>query len=91
VPPAKAREEISGSKKKLEDLFGHPISSFCYPYGDWDPAVRDMVMEAGYSVAYTTAAGVNTASDSPFELKRFTARYPSRGIKAILSRLRISP
>lgn len=88
VPAAKAREEISGSKKKLEDLFGRPIRYFCYPYGDWNDAVRDMVMEAGYSAAFTTAAGVNMPSDSPFALKRFTARYPSWGIKTILSRLR---
>jgi hypothetical protein len=30
---------------------------------------------------------VNSPADSPFALKRFTARYPSRNLKAFWSRL----
>jgi peptidoglycan/xylan/chitin deacetylase (PgdA/CDA1 family) len=88
IPIAQAREEISASKKKLEDLFGVPIEHFCYPYGDWNEAVRDIVITAGYKTAFTTVAGINLTGDSPFALKRFTARYPSRNLKAIWSRLR---
>jgi peptidoglycan/xylan/chitin deacetylase (PgdA/CDA1 family) len=77
-----AREEISASRKKLEDLFGRPVRHFCYPYGDWNPAVRDLVIAAGYQTACTTEAGINTAADSPWALRRFTARYPSRGWKS---------
>ena len=87
LPPAQAREEISASKKKLEDLFGRPIRHFCYPYGEWNEVIRGLVQEAGYETACTTEPGVNTAADSPFALKRFTARYPSRNLKAIWSRL----
>jgi peptidoglycan/xylan/chitin deacetylase (PgdA/CDA1 family) len=81
-------EEISASRKKLENLFGRPIEHFCYPYGDCNEAVRDLVMEAGYKTACTTISGVNTAAVSPFELKRFTARYPSRNLKAVWATLR---
>jgi peptidoglycan/xylan/chitin deacetylase (PgdA/CDA1 family) len=87
IPPEQAREEIFSSKKKLEDLFGVPIEHFCYPYGDWNKTVSDLVIPAGYKTAFTTIPGVNTPSDSSFELKRFTARYPSRNLKAIWSRL----
>jgi peptidoglycan/xylan/chitin deacetylase (PgdA/CDA1 family) len=87
LPPRQAREEIFASKKKLEDLFGRPIRHFCYPYGDWNEVIRELVREAGYETACTTGPGVNTAADSPFALKRFTARYPSRNLKAIWSRL----
>ena len=83
-----AREEITASRKKLEDMFGRPIRHFCYPYGDWNEAVRDLVAAAGYQTACTTQPGVNTPNDSAFALKRFTARYPSRNLKAIWSRLR---
>jgi peptidoglycan/xylan/chitin deacetylase (PgdA/CDA1 family) len=86
--PARAEEEISASRKALEDLFGRPIEHFCYPYGDWNERVRDFVVAAGYKTACTTGAGVNTAADSPFALKRFTARYPSRNLKAWWSRVR---
>jgi len=83
----RAREEIVVSKKKLEDLFGRPIEHFCYPYGDWNHAIRDLVAEAGYKTAFTTQSGINLPGESPFLLKRFTARYPSRNLKAIWSRL----
>jgi peptidoglycan/xylan/chitin deacetylase (PgdA/CDA1 family) len=82
-----AREEITASRKKLEDLFGRPIEHFCYPYGDWNDAVRELVIEAGYKTACTTDAGVNTTSNSPFALRRFTARYASRNLKNIGARV----
>ncbi len=88
LSPGQAREEITASRKKLEDLFGRKIEHFCYPFGDWNEAVRDLVQEAGYRTACTVQAGVNTATDSSFSLKRFTARYPSRSFKALWARLR---
>ena len=87
LSPAAAREEITASRKKLEDLFSRPVEDFCYPYGDWNEAVRDLVMAAGYKTACTIIPGVNTPEVSPFALKRFTARYPSRNLKAVWSRL----
>lgn len=85
---AKAREEIAGSKKALEDRFGVRIEHFCYPYGDWNETVCDLVAKAGYVTACTTEPGVNTTSGSPLTLKRFTARYASRNLKALWRRLR---
>ncbi len=87
ISPAAAREEIFGSKRALEDKFGRRIDHFCYPYGDWNEAVQDLVMEAGYRTACITKRGVNTPAESPFALKRFTARYPSRSLKSIWKRL----
>ena len=84
---AQAREEVTASRKKLEDLFSRPILHFCYPYGDWNEAVRDLVAAAGYKTACTTDAGVNTAAESPLSLKRFTARYRSRTLKGVGERL----
>jgi peptidoglycan/xylan/chitin deacetylase (PgdA/CDA1 family) len=86
---AEAREEISASKKKLEDLFGRPIHHFCYPYGDWNETVRNLVMAAGYRTACTTVAGVNVPGQSPYTLKRFTARYPSRSLTEMWARMRM--
>jgi peptidoglycan/xylan/chitin deacetylase (PgdA/CDA1 family) len=88
LPVAEAREEIAASRKKLEDRFGVPVEHFCYPYGDCNERVRDLVEAAGYKTACTTESGVNTSTDSPFTLKRLTARYASRNVKAFFSRLR---
>jgi peptidoglycan/xylan/chitin deacetylase (PgdA/CDA1 family) len=82
-----AREEIFVSKKKLEDTFGVAIEHFCYPYGDWNEAVRDLVVEAGYRTACTTAFGVNTAATPPMALRRLTVRYPTRTLRALKARL----
>lgn len=81
IPATQAREEIFGSKKKLEDGFGREIEHFCYPYGDWNPAIRDIVAEAGYKSACTTKFGLNTAEADRFALKRITVRYPSLKLK----------
>jgi peptidoglycan/xylan/chitin deacetylase (PgdA/CDA1 family) len=88
VSPSIASEEISASRRKLEDLFGRPVLHFCYPYGDCNEVVRDLVQNAGYQTACTTLPGLNTSAVSHFGLKRFTARYPSRNLKAIWSRWR---
>ena len=82
-----AQEEITASKKKLEDSFGVPVNDFCYPYGDWNEAVRDLVMEAGYSTACTTEFGVNTPATPRLALRRITVRHPSRSLKALKARL----
>jgi peptidoglycan/xylan/chitin deacetylase (PgdA/CDA1 family) len=65
-----AREQVMGSKKKLEDTFGVAVRHFAYPGGKWSPMARDLVREAGYATACTTAFGVNTAQTPRFELRR---------------------
>lgn len=89
LPAAQAREEISASKKKLEDLFGRGVQHFCYPFGDWNESVRDLVVEAGYRTACTTMAGVNVPGAPLYTLKRFTARYPSRSFREMWARVRM--
>lgn len=79
-----AREEIFSSKKKLEDLFGVRIRHFCYPYGDYDLEIRDLVQEAGYETACTTRPGLHDGSAHALELPRLTARYASRNLRNVL-------
>jgi peptidoglycan/xylan/chitin deacetylase (PgdA/CDA1 family) len=78
IPLAQAREEIAASKKMLEDLFGQPICHFAYPYGDWNAAVRDLVIEAGFETACTTETGINVVGQDRWTLGRYLARRPSR-------------
>lgn len=90
VSTSQAREEIIGSKKKLEDIFGRAVEHFCYPYGDWNPEIRDFVAEAGYKSACITKFGVNTPEADRFALTRITVRYPSRKLKNLGAWLRSS-
>jgi peptidoglycan/xylan/chitin deacetylase (PgdA/CDA1 family) len=82
-----AQEEIFASKKKLEDTFGAAVEDFCYPYGDWNEAVRDLVIEAGYRWACTTDYGVNTPAIPPWGLRRIMVRHPTRSLKVLRERL----
>ena len=76
-----AEEEITASKKFLEDTFGVAIRHFCYPYGDFNPAIEDLVARAGYETACGSQIGVNGPQISPYGLRRYLARYPSRRLK----------
>jgi peptidoglycan/xylan/chitin deacetylase (PgdA/CDA1 family) len=87
VSKREAAEEILACKKKLEDQFGVPIRHFCYPYGDWNEPIRDLVREAGYDTACTTEFGVNTTATPPLELRRIMARHRSISIKSIKASL----
>lgn len=81
------REEIITSKKKLEDIFGIPVPHFCYPYGNWNDAIRDVVLEAGYQTACTTEFGVNTPETPKLTLNRIAARHQTRSLKSLKARL----
>lgn len=70
LSPPQAREEIFASKKLLEDSFGVEVRHFCYPYGSWNPAVRELVAEAGYATGCTMRFGVNPATADKFALRR---------------------
>jgi peptidoglycan/xylan/chitin deacetylase (PgdA/CDA1 family) len=82
-----AREEISASRKKLEDRFGIPIEHFAYPYGDYSEATVELVREAGFQTAVTMHRGINGPTDEALELKRWTARYESLTLKNLLRRI----
>jgi len=81
-----AREEIFSCKKKLEDRFGIPMEHFAYPYGDYNETTVELVQEAGFQTACTMHRGINLSDTSPFELMRWTARYPSRTFRNFLRR-----
>jgi peptidoglycan/xylan/chitin deacetylase (PgdA/CDA1 family) len=65
-----AIEEIAGSKKMLEDITGHAIQHFCYPYGRFEQRHREMATETGYRTATTTVRGRAKTNDDLMQLKR---------------------
>jgi peptidoglycan/xylan/chitin deacetylase (PgdA/CDA1 family) len=70
VRPDRLAFELSASRARLRDALGRDADLFCYPNGDYDAAVRDAVIRAGYRAAVTTDAGLNSAGDCAFTLKR---------------------
>jgi len=74
LAPADAREEISGSRRALEDVLGRPVRAFAYPHGAFDDATEARVRDAGYAAVATTVPGPNPPGTSAFRLRRVTLR-----------------
>lgn len=64
--------ELRTSKAELEDILGHPVGSFAYPYGKYDERVVDAVRSAGYAAACTTRTGWATRDGDPYRLRRLS-------------------
>jgi peptidoglycan/xylan/chitin deacetylase (PgdA/CDA1 family) len=64
------RREIFDSKTLLEHALGVPIDFFVYPYGRYNAKVEQMVKDAGYKLALTTAYGIYVSPSSLFETSR---------------------
>lgn len=56
--------EVRGSKQDLEDLLGHPVRYFAYPYGSVDRRVQHATAAAGYDGAVLSEPGrITDATD----------------------------
>lgn len=64
--------ELTDSKAVLEDVLGNEVSSFAYPYGDWDTRCAEAVRAAGYRQACTTRTGWALRDGNPYTLRRLT-------------------
>lgn len=77
--------EIVGCKAELQDLSGVSVNHFCYPYGEYTLAHRDMVREAGYASATTTLRSRCLAGEDIYQLPRVpilrTTTLPSFWLK----------
>jgi peptidoglycan/xylan/chitin deacetylase (PgdA/CDA1 family) len=70
---ATQREEIRQSKAHLEEVLGHPVTSFAYPYGGQSSYTAEtvrLVREAGFTCACTASAGVIRKGADPLRLPR---------------------
>jgi peptidoglycan/xylan/chitin deacetylase (PgdA/CDA1 family) len=66
VGAAEARRQIVGGKNQLEQILGCGVSGFCYPSGHCTLEHRQMVAEAGFDYARTTATFHRTLRADPF-------------------------
>ncbi|MEO9044152.1 MAG: polysaccharide deacetylase family protein [Candidatus Dormibacter sp.] len=70
VAPAVALAEIYGGKAALEQLLGHTVLDFAYPYGGFNAAVVQLVRAAGFRDAVTTMGGDTQTLAGAFVLHR---------------------
>jgi peptidoglycan/xylan/chitin deacetylase (PgdA/CDA1 family) len=69
-----AWREILYSKTILESLFGVPVITFVYPYGDMNSRVIKLVRRAGYRLARAVRSGDFNLWVDPYRLPGFELR-----------------
>jgi peptidoglycan/xylan/chitin deacetylase (PgdA/CDA1 family) len=65
-----AKQEIENSRHALEQELGAAVSSFAYPYGDWNDAVARLAEQARYRVACSSLRGNVHRPADLYHLKR---------------------
>lgn len=68
IPLVQAAYEISESKKYLENVIGNEITSFCYPYGDYNQKIVHLVSENNFKIARTIKRFSFEKPTKPFEM-----------------------
>ncbi len=53
LPAAALEQEVRDSRHRLQDWFQQPVRGFCYPFGSFNPMVKNAVCEAGHGYART--------------------------------------
>jgi peptidoglycan/xylan/chitin deacetylase (PgdA/CDA1 family) len=67
-------EEITGCKKRLEDVLGHEVTAFAYPHGYSSPEVRRRVRQAGWTSATAVGNAFSSPADDPMRISRLMIR-----------------
>ena len=75
MAPDAAFKEIADSKATLEKRLGRPVVAFCYPFGEHNNAIVEMVKRAGYESAVTLASGYRQRTDEIYLLRRIRVSY----------------
>lgn len=66
--------ELAGSRETLERITGAPVTSFCYPYGDFDDRVVAAVRTSGYRAACVIRGDIARDLSDPFRVPRVSVR-----------------
>lgn len=65
--------QLVGPKKTLEDLLGHPIRFFAYPFGIYDGPSAENVEKAGYTGAFRLREIMDDKVKPAFAIERYIA------------------
>jgi len=74
-------DEMTASRKTLEDLTGEPVRTFAYPFCKYGPAALEAVRDAGFEAAVTCHG---RGGWSRYEMKRSMITGKDRGASFVL-------
>jgi peptidoglycan/xylan/chitin deacetylase (PgdA/CDA1 family)/glycosyltransferase involved in cell wall biosynthesis len=70
LAPDALAAELEGSRRALEERFGRPVLSLCYPYGAVNAAVKEATERAGYRFGIASDSGPLRIGADLFEIRR---------------------
>jgi peptidoglycan/xylan/chitin deacetylase (PgdA/CDA1 family) len=76
IPIEQAREELAGSRARIEAQGGRPVVSLAYPNGlatDFSPQIEALARDAGYLAAFTLLPGPSSYAHvrrAPMQIRR---------------------
>jgi peptidoglycan/xylan/chitin deacetylase (PgdA/CDA1 family) len=74
MPEDEQRREILGGRTRLEDLLGRQVTTFAYPYGDYDDTALRVVRHGGFRAAVSVNEGRVSLFSSRWRLPRYAVR-----------------
>jgi len=85
VPLEQAKNEVSQSKRDIEERLGKEVSAFSYPNGDYNADIVELVKASGYVCAVSMwPGGLISLKDCVYQLNRIRARENFYKFKATL-------
>ncbi len=70
LPFAQAAQQIDTSKAVLEDILGHAVTTFAYPFGYHTGRIKAHLRASGFTSASGVKQGLSHRDDDPFALAR---------------------
>lgn len=64
------REEITESRRRIEQAIGKSADVFAHPYGEYNEDTLKILKEEEFRYAFTTKEGYASSNQSPYELSR---------------------
>ncbi len=85
LPLKEARHEIAQSKRDIEDKLQQEVAGFCYPNGDFNDEVINIVKDEGFRYGLTAIPGMINKNAKLHELRRVSGGWNVNTLKLFMS------
>jgi peptidoglycan/xylan/chitin deacetylase (PgdA/CDA1 family) len=82
---SQVQDEVAGSRDVLLTAGVNSVTTFDYPFGEYNPAVVNIVKNSGFAGARTVDDGFNSKTDDPYLLKAEAVTQASTTLDQIKS------
>ncbi len=87
LPAQEQRREIVENKKQLEEILGHSMVSFAYPFGNLNESAKHETRAAGYALAFATDSGPRAVHQDRFQIRRINV-FPRTDVFGLWRKIR---